>query len=43
MKKKPKSQRKDELRAEYDLSQLLKRGVRGKYAERFRDRRHREK
>ena len=27
----------DELRAEYDLSQLLKGGVRGKYAERYRE------
>lgn len=26
----------DDLRPEYDLSQLLKGGVRGKYAERFR-------
>ena len=25
----------DELRPEYDLGQLLKRGVRGKYAKRF--------
>ena len=27
----------DELRSEYDLSRLLKEGVRGKYAERYRD------
>ena len=27
----------DELRPEYDLSQLLKGGVRGKYAERYRE------
>lgn len=27
----------DELRPEYDLSKLLKGGVRGKYAERFRE------
>ena len=27
----------DELRPEYDLSQLLKEGVRGKYAERVRE------
>ncbi|MCK5381608.1 MAG: hypothetical protein KAJ81_09065 [Candidatus Latescibacteria bacterium] len=27
----------DELRPEYDLSRLLKEGVRGKYAERYRD------
>jgi len=26
----------DELRTEYDLRKLLKRGVRGKYAERYR-------
>jgi hypothetical protein len=26
----------DELRPEYDLAQLLKNGVRGKYAERYR-------
>ena len=26
----------DELRPEYDLRQLLKRGVRGKYAKRYR-------
>jgi hypothetical protein len=27
----------DELRPEYDLSELLKGGVRGKYADRFRE------
>ena len=27
----------DELRPEYDLSKLLKDGVRGKYADRFRE------
>ncbi|MBU1262091.1 hypothetical protein KKG61_01835 [bacterium] len=27
----------DELRPEYDLSQLLKGGVRGKYADRYRE------
>jgi hypothetical protein len=27
----------DELRPEYDLSELLKGGIRGKYAERFRE------
>ncbi len=27
----------DELRPEYDLSQLLEEGVRGKYAERYRE------
>src|SRR5574339_565252 len=34
MKKQPK--RKDELRSEYDLESLLKGGVRGKYAARYR-------
>ena len=34
MKKKEKS--KDELRPEYDLEKLLKGGLRGKYAERYR-------
>ena len=27
----------DELRSEYDLSELLKEGVRGKYANRYRE------
>jgi hypothetical protein len=27
----------DDLRPEYDLSQLLERGVRGKYAERYKE------
>lgn len=27
----------DDLRPEYDLSELLKRGVRGKYAQRYRN------
>src|SRR5437867_1360862 len=36
MKKKRKSEMDDELRPEYDLIQLLKGGVRGKYAERYR-------
>ena len=35
MKKKPKDERDDELRPAYDLRQLLKGGVRGKYAERY--------
>jgi hypothetical protein len=35
MKKGPHDQMNDDLRPEYDLSQLLKGGVRGKYAERF--------
>lgn len=33
--KKRKNERKDELRPEYDLRQLLKGGVRGKYAKRY--------
>lgn len=36
MKKKRKSEIDDELRPEYDLQELLKGGVRGKYAERYR-------
>ena len=36
MKKKQKSDLEDELRPEYDLRKLLKGGVRGKYAERYR-------
>lgn len=36
MKKKPTNEMGDELRPEYDLRQLLKGGVRGKYAERYR-------
>jgi len=36
MKKKQKSYLEDELRPEYDLRKLLKGGVRGKYAERYR-------
>ncbi len=35
MKKATYDEKDDELRPEYDLSQLLKGGVRGKYAERF--------
>jgi hypothetical protein len=35
MKKKPKSVKSDELREEYD-SELIRGGVRGKYAERYR-------
>ena len=34
--KKPKTEMNDELRPEYDLRKLLKGGVRGKYAERYR-------
>jgi len=36
MKKKRKSEMNDELRPEYDLRELWKSGVRGKYAERYR-------
>jgi hypothetical protein len=36
MKKKSKSEMTDELRPEYDLRELLKDGVRGKYAERYK-------
>jgi len=35
MKKEISSEMEDELRAEYDLSQLLKGGVRGKYVDRY--------
>ncbi len=36
MKKKPVNNEKDELRPEYDMHELLKGGVRGKHAERYR-------
>jgi hypothetical protein len=36
MKKRRRNDAQDELRPEYDLRELLKRGVRGKYAERYR-------
>jgi len=36
MKKKSKEEEVDELRPEYDLGELLKHGVQGKYAERYR-------
>jgi hypothetical protein len=36
MKKKSMTEMNDELRPEYDLPKLLKQGVRGKYAERYR-------
>lgn len=36
MKKETESELDDELRPEYDLSKLLKNGVRGKYAERYK-------
>ncbi len=37
MKKKSKDEQNDEVRPEYDFSRLLKKGVQGKYAERFRE------
>jgi hypothetical protein len=37
MKKKSKGEKTDDLRPEYDLSELLKDGVQGKYAGRFRE------
>jgi len=36
MKTKSKGEKADELRPEYDLGQLLKDGVQGKYADRYR-------
>ncbi|RPI73793.1 MAG: hypothetical protein EHM45_20230 [Desulfobacteraceae bacterium] len=36
MKKKSREEKEDELRAEYDLCQLLKKGVQGKYINRYR-------
>lgn len=36
MKTKSKGEKADELRPEYDLGQLLKTGVQGKYADRYR-------
>ncbi len=37
MKKKDESEMSDELRPEYDLRELLEDGVRGKYAERYKE------
>jgi hypothetical protein len=37
MKKKSKGEKVDDLRPEYDLRELLKDGVQGKYADRFRE------
>lgn len=37
MKRKSKGENADELRPEYDLRELLKGGVQGKYADRFRE------
>jgi hypothetical protein len=35
MRRKSKDERNDDLRPEYDLSEVLRTGVRGKYAERY--------
>ena len=37
MKKKSTEEKSDELRPEYDLAELLKSGVQGKYADRFQE------
>jgi hypothetical protein len=37
MKKKSKDDKSDDLRPEYNLSELLKEGVQGKYADRFQE------
>jgi hypothetical protein len=37
MKKKSKDDKSDDLRPEYDLRELLKNGVQGKYADRFQE------
>ena len=37
MRKENKQEREDDLRPEYDLKPLLKAGIRGKYARRFRE------
>jgi hypothetical protein len=37
MKRKSKDEKAEELRPEYDLAELLKHGVQGKYAERYRE------
>jgi hypothetical protein len=37
MKKKPKGAKVDDLRSEYNLHKLLRNGVQGKYADRFRE------
>ncbi len=37
MKRKSRDEKADELRAEYDLGELLKNGVQGKYADRFHE------
>jgi hypothetical protein len=37
MKTKPRGEKVDELRPGYDLGQLLKAGVQGKYADRYRE------
>jgi hypothetical protein len=37
MKRKSRDEKADDLRAEYDLGELLKTGVQGKYADRFQE------
>ena len=37
MKTRSKGEKVDELRSEYDLDKILKRGVQGKYAKRYRE------
>jgi hypothetical protein len=37
MKKKSKDERTDDLRPEYDLRELLKGGIQGKYADRYKE------
>jgi hypothetical protein len=37
MKTRPKGEKSDELRPEYDLGEMLKRGIQGKYAGRYRE------
>lgn len=37
MKRKSKDEKTDDLRAEYDLRELLRDGVQGKYADRFKE------
>ena len=37
MRAKPKGEKVDELRPEYDLARLLRNGVQGKYADRYRE------
>ncbi|MFN8473371.1 MAG: hypothetical protein U0822_14370 [Anaerolineae bacterium] len=37
MNKNDETEREDDLRPEYDIAELLQRGVRGKYAERYQE------